>query len=163
MTRSEEIRKHVLEQYITPAREKGLDWVTVRAGDVHRYFHWTGRMPSVCQALGSHKFERQAGVALVEKSGPPSGQSPTVKFTYRLLSGQGSDQDDAAVPSRAAEPSSRKNPPTLMDLFGIGKDAFRRAGGGEAFLKKERADWGPSPWERLEAEQEIARKKGRSH
>jgi hypothetical protein len=60
-------------------------------------------------------------------------------------------QKDSAPPVPVAS-SSKKKPPTLIDLFGIGKEAFREAGGGEAFLKAERADWGPDPWERFEIE-----------
>ena len=160
MTCSEEVRRHVLEQYISPARENGLETVTVRAGDVHNNLHWSGRVPSVCQALNSRKFQRQAGVELVDKSGPPSGLSTAAEFTYRLLDTQNMPQRDS-TPSVSADPSSQKKPPTLLDLIGIGKEAFREVGGGEAFLKAERADW-PDPWERFEIEKVTLRKKDKS-
>jgi hypothetical protein len=53
-------------------------------------------------------------------------------------------------------------PVTLLDLYGIGKELFRKLGGGEAFLKAERADQDLDPWERFEIEQATLRKKGRS-
>ncbi|HEY1964140.1 MAG TPA: hypothetical protein VGG59_04380, partial [Acidobacteriaceae bacterium] len=70
MTRSEQVRKHVIEQYISPARNKGQESVQVRVGNVHGELHWTGRVPSVFQALSSLKFQHEAGVELVETSRP---------------------------------------------------------------------------------------------
>lgn len=35
-----------------------------------------------------------------------------------------------------------KKPPTLESLAGMGKAAFKKLGGGAAFLKRERASWG---------------------
>jgi hypothetical protein len=50
----------------------------------------------------------------------------------------------------------------LLDLYGIAKDIFHEWGGGEAFLKAERSNHGPDPWERFEIEEVTFRKKGRS-
>jgi hypothetical protein len=165
MTCSEEVRKRVLDRYILPARDKGLQTVTVRAGDVHDQLHWNRRVPSVCQALSSRKFQREAGVELVDRSGPPSGLSPTVEFTFRLLDQQGAVQRAPASPvadssSSRNIPSGKEKAPTLLDLFGSGKEVFRKIGGGENLLRTERADWGSDPWERFEIEPVIPRKKG---
>ena len=166
MTRSEEVRKHVLEQYISPARGRGLEKVTVRAGDVHSHFHWAGRVPSVCQALSSRKFQQQAGVELMGKTGPSSGVSTTVEFTYRLLDMQDDKPDQrppGSIPSAPPpDASGRSKPPTLLDLFGIAKQTFRKHGGGERFLMTERADWGRDPWERFAIERAVRQKKGKS-
>jgi hypothetical protein len=157
MTCSEEVRKHVVEQYISPARRKGAESVQVRAGEVHSELHWTGRVPSVCQALGSLKFQHEAGVELVDRSRP--GPSTTVVFTYRLIDRK--DPSRGADISGPADPSGQKKPVTLLDLYGVGKEIFRKLGGGEAFLKAERADQAPEPWERFEIEKVTFRKKGR--
>ena len=157
MTRSEEVRKHVVEQYIAPARRKGEETVQVRAGNVHNELHWTGRVPSVFQALSSLKFQHEAGVELVDRSRP--GPSTTVVFTYRLLAKEGQPHDGES--STPADASGQKKPVTLLDLYGVGAEIFRELGGGESFLKAERADWGPDPWERFEIEVTL-RKKGRS-
>lgn len=37
----------------------------------------------------------------------------------------------------------------LEDLYGIFEDEFKALGGGEAFLKAERAAWGPDPWDKV--------------
>jgi hypothetical protein len=158
MTRSEQVRKHVIEQYISPARRKGEDSVEVRAGTVHSELHWTGRVPSVCQALSSLKFQHEARVELVETS--RRGPSTTAKFTYRFLDDGDSPHDiEISAPAEVACP---KKPITLLDLYGAGRDVFRTFGGGEAFLKAERADQVPNPWERFEIEEVTFRKKGRS-
>ncbi len=157
MTCSEEVRKHVVEQYISPARSKGEDSVQVRAGNVHNDLHWTGRVPSVCQALGSRKFQHEAGVELVDRSRP--GPSTTVVFTYRLL-----DKEEAPRDIESSAPGGRsgQNSVTLLDLYGIGNEIFLKLGGGEAFLKAERAVRDPDPWERFEMEKVTFRKKGKS-
>jgi hypothetical protein len=157
MTCSEEVRRHVVDRYISPARRKGEDSVQVRAGNVHNDLHWTGRVPSVCQALGSRKFQHEAGVELVERSRP--GPSTTVVFTYRLVDKEETPRD---LESSAPDGTSAQKTVTLLDLFGAGKEILRKLGGGEAFLKAERADHGPNPWERFEIEKVTFRKKGRS-
>jgi hypothetical protein len=158
MTRSEEVRKYVVEQYIAPARRKGEETVQVRAGNVHNELHWTGRVPSVCQALDSQKFEHEAGVELLDRSRP--GPSTTVVFTYRLLDKEEAPRDaESSAPGRV---SGQKKPVTLLDLYGAGRDVFLAFGGGEAFLKAERDDHDPNPWERFELEKVTFRKKGRS-
>jgi hypothetical protein len=133
----------------------GQATVQVRTGNVHSELHWTGRVPSVYQALDSRKFQREAGVELVNKSRP--GPSTTAVFTYRVLNREDSPHD-AETP---APVDGEKKPVTLLDLYGVGKVVFRELGGGEAFLKAERADWGSDPWERFEIEVTL-RKKGRS-
>ena len=50
----------------------------------------------------------------------------------------------------------------MLDLYGAGRDVFLAFGGGEAFLKAERAEQAPAPWERFEIEKVTFRKKGRS-
>ena len=157
MMRSEEVRKYVIKHYISPARLNGEDTVQVRSGNVHNELHWTGRVPSVCEALGSRKFQREAGVELMDRSRP--GPSTTVVFTYRLLAREGPQHDGES--SAPADASGQKKPVTLLDLYGVGAEIFRELGGGESFLKAERADWGPDPWERFEIEVTL-RKKGRS-
>jgi len=65
---------------------------------------------------------------ILEKwEGPPSGISTTVILTYRL----------------AGEPAhdNRHGVLKLLDLIGIGKDWYKDDGGGEEWLRRERAQW----------------------
>ena len=82
------------------------------------------RRPLVCAAPKIRQvLERELSLQLVEHTGPPSGQSTTVTFTYEIL-------DDRGTRPRSAEP--------LLRLRGIGKELFDTLGGGEAFLVDER-------------------------
>lgn len=44
----------------------------------------------------------------------------------------------------------------LESLYGIFEEELKAIGGGEAFLRAERAAWGPDPWEKLEMEKSAA-------
>ncbi len=126
MNLSEQIMKHVQTAYLGPARERGESTVRVKAGDVHRDLRWANRVPSVCTTLSSRKFQRIAGVELIAKEGPPSGQSTTVVFTYRL-----------PRENRPPGAGERKRG-SLLELYGIAADIFRELGGGEKFIREER-------------------------
>ena len=140
MSLSEQVIRHVLTTYLGPARKRGESTVRVKAGDVHRDLRWANRVPSVCTTLSSRKFQRAAGVELIAKDGPPSGQSTTVVFTYRLPS--------ASVP----HPSARQ-PGRLEKLYGVASDIFRELGGGEKFVREER--------EKLNFRKEVPRSAGK--
>jgi len=66
------------------------------------------------------------GQRIVYKKGPPSGQSTTVTFTYEIV---------------RAEPQKRTPDEAWQSLRGIAKDIFASFGGGEAYLKQERANF----------------------
>ena len=126
MNVADTIRSHVVERYIEPARRRGREAVTVVAGDVLRGLGYGGsRAPAVCSALQVRKFLEQHGLA-VDVQGPPSKQSTTTTFTFRL-SGRG-------------EPDAGRRPlDAIRDLRGVGRETFAALGGGEQWLRRERA------------------------
>ena len=137
MNDSDLVRAYVTNHYIVPARRSGSGTVTVRAGDVHKAMKWDlKKVPQVCSALSTRKFLNSANVELLEKKGPPSGQSTTVEFTFRLLQPGAGDQ----APQPKEKPVA--NGAGLMALYGILADTFKQLGGGEAYLKAERACMG---------------------
>jgi hypothetical protein len=79
-------------------------------------------VPLVCQALESEKFLQGNELKLVSKTGPPSGQSTTVTYTYEFASSK--------VPFQKDDPWHR--------LRGVLKDVFAELGGGEQYLQAER-------------------------
>jgi hypothetical protein len=85
MTQADRIRQFVFDSYIIPARTKGHETVTVRAGDVHREMRLVSAMPAVCSAIGSNKFEELAKVTTVARRGPANGAN--VYFEFRLGAG----------------------------------------------------------------------------
>lgn len=128
MTLSEEVQRYFQLHYVSPARERGRSQIEVKAGDVHSGLGWSRRVPLVCAALSSQKIQRKLGLRLTAKEGPPSGQSPTVVFHFEILSR--SDENDRM--------KSEISILDLTDLYGIGSNAYRELGGGEAYLQRER-------------------------
>ncbi len=126
---SDSVRRHAYEKYVAAARRRREKTVSINVGEVHRALALNNRVPLVCAALGSKKFLTEHGLRILSKTGPPSGQSTTVTFTYEIV-----------------KPESQK--PTAdeawQSLRGIAKDVYASFGGGEAYLKQERANfYGP--------------------
>jgi hypothetical protein len=68
------------------------------------------------------------GLRIVSKTGPPSGQSTTVTFTYEIV---GKKRDDVQLSRQEA----------WNRLRGSMKDIFGELGGGENYLRNERANF----------------------
>jgi hypothetical protein len=120
---SDVVRNYVTENFINPARKRGEGTVLVNVGAVHRALNLQNRVPLVCAALKSKKFLAGQGLKILATSGPPSGQSTTVTFTYE-------------IPTTGAY-TSGNNP--LFGLRGAAKDIFKKLGGGEHFIGSERS------------------------
>jgi hypothetical protein len=123
---NEEVQEYVRATYVRPAKERGEKTIRIQAGDVHRNLHWSNRVPSVCTTLASRKFQKETGLELISKQGPPSGYSTTVVYTYNLASKE--------PPSK--QPEAKK--PRLEALYGLLADVYRELGGGEKYLRNER-------------------------
>jgi hypothetical protein len=126
---SDLVRQHVRDTYLRPARRRGEKTFAVNVGTVHKELALSNRVPLVCLALKSKKFLEENALKLISKTGPPSGQSTTVTFTYEILNSDAKD----SIPT---EP--------LLELRGIAKDVFRALGGGEAFIREERKSFSSS-------------------
>jgi len=133
MTLSQSVLDYVQSRLVAPARTSGKLEIAVTAGQVHRDLRWTSRVPAVCAALNSRKLQRAAGIELIEKSGPPSGQSTTMTFRYRIVE---------QAPASAESSKGPSNRPSLLDLYGICKEMYAEAGGGEAFIRAQRENFG---------------------
>ena len=74
-----------MDCYITPARNRDDQEVTIVSGEVHKRLGWSNRHPSVCNALSDSGGElaRRTGVKLVRIEGP--NPSSTTRFLYRFL------------------------------------------------------------------------------
>jgi hypothetical protein len=119
------------ERYVSPVRAQNEDRFSIRAGDVGSELSLSG-VNQVCSALKTRKFLQDNNLRLVDSSGPPSGQSTTVTYTYEFVTGKeatdkGADRQDA-----------------WNRLRGALKDVFAELGGGENYLRNERANfYGP--------------------
>jgi hypothetical protein len=126
---SDLVRQHARDAYLRPARRRGEKRFSVNVGTVHKVLALSNRVPLVCAALKSKKFLEENALKLISKSGPPSGQSTTVTFTYEITGGNGTDSSPVE---------------SLSGLRGIAKDLFRALGGGEAFINEERKSFSNS-------------------
>jgi len=122
MRDADRIRTYGTERYVLPARGRKERRFSIRAGDVVRELQMSGRTPAVCSALKSREFLQNNNLELVEKTGPPSGQSTTVTYTYEFI--------DTMPPSPKEDP--------WANLRGALKDVFADLGGGEQYLRAER-------------------------
>jgi len=127
LSTSDRVREFAYETYIDPARLRGEKTVTINVGKVQKGVGLQNRVSLVCQALKSEKFLRAYGLKRISETGPPSGQSTTVTYTYELI-GVGDNQA-----------SSRQD--AWNRLRGALKDIFAEYGGGEAYLRAERASF----------------------
>ena len=132
MRLADRIRAHVVERYVDPARGRGDETITVVARDVLAALSLRDSAPSVCSALRAAKFHKENALVLIREDGPPSKQSTTTRFTYRLLAGSARGDDR---PARNA----------VWDLLGSGKATFAALGGGERWLRREREAFHDSP------------------
>jgi hypothetical protein len=128
MQNADKIRRHGAEKYVLPARRKRVKRFSIRAGDVVRELAMNGRAPAVCSALKGRKFLERNHLRLLEITGPKSGQSTTVTYTYEFVD--------------AKKPGLPKEDP-WGQLRGALKSVFRELGGGEAYLRNERDNFYP--------------------
>ncbi|HXY04144.1 MAG TPA: hypothetical protein VEI49_11235 [Terriglobales bacterium] len=133
MKQADRIRSHGRERYVEPARHRNEKRFSIKAGDVLRDLQlFGGRAPAVCSALKTRQFLDVNGLRLVSTTdAPPSGQSPRVTYTYEFIA-EGKDSTT----------SNRQD--AWNRLRGALKDVFAELGGGENYLRNERANfYGP--------------------
>ncbi len=135
---SDLIREHAAEAYVAAARREGRSTFSINAGKVHKDLRLDNLVPSVCNALKSEKFLGVNRLRLVSKTGPPSGKSTSVTYTYEFLDDQTS-LGPGAPRGSGGSPQSRQD--AWNRLRGALKDVFAEYGGGEAYLRAERASF----------------------
>jgi hypothetical protein len=126
MTLADKIRVHGREKCVSRAKERGQARFAIRAGDVVHDLGVNGRVPAVCSALRTNQFLKENGLRLVEITGPKSGQSTTVTFTYEFIDSKSFRRQEGDAWSR---------------LRGALKDVLSELGGGEAYLRSERGNF----------------------
>jgi hypothetical protein len=133
---TERVRQSAVERYVRPARAQKRKTFQIHSGSfekelVQRGLLQRNRFPIVCNALRSTRFLEENHLALVDVKAPPSGQSSTVIFTYRLQ-----DEEPASL-----DTYEEGNDP-LLNLRGILANTYKKLGGAERFHKAEREAWG---------------------
>jgi hypothetical protein len=90
MPLADKVRAHCRRKYIDPARQHGNRYVDIQAGIVHKDLNLSQRLPAVCAALGTEKFEEECGVERISIVGPLNGSTTT--FWFRLEPGEGAGE-----------------------------------------------------------------------
>ena len=135
---SDHVREQASRNYVEAARRQGVDRFSINVGEVQKDSKLRNRVALVCSALKSRKFLQVNGLRLLSESGPPSGMSTTVTYTYEFV-----DDENSAAPKApggsGGTPQSRQA--AWEKLRGALKDVFAEYGGGEAYLRAERASF----------------------
>ena len=83
MSHADDVRAYCKRNYVDVARSKGEKTVSIRSGDVHAALDYKNRMPLVCSAIGSNKFEELCKVRRIAIEGPFTGANTV--FAFELL------------------------------------------------------------------------------
>lgn len=138
------IRAYLRLHYLEPARQRGETMVTLTAGDIHKELGLSNRVPNVCQVMESKILEREAGVKVSSKQGPPSGRGTTFTVTYAVEPASSRLDPKApatgVLPIPGGEPAQPEGLRLFYELRGALKEAYAEVGGGEAWLRNERAN-----------------------
>lgn len=134
------IRSYLRTHYFEPARRKRETLVTLRAGDIHRALSLRNRVANVCQVMESKLLEKEAGVRISSKQGPPSGRGTTFTVTYVVDLLKGASVRRVTGHESPASPAGQHPGIALFyAMRGKGKEIFAAEGGGESWLARERA------------------------
>jgi hypothetical protein len=120
-----EIREYSTRKYVFPARQKGQRRFSIRVGDIVREHRLYRSIPAVCSALKTQEFLQNNGLRLVDATGPKSGLSTTVVYTYEFV--------DPQTPETSSDSWQR--------LRGALREVFAELGGSEAYLRAERSNF----------------------
>jgi hypothetical protein len=140
MTQADRIRSYARQRHALPARGQGQRRFSIKTGDVVRGMKlgWA-RTPAVCSALKTRQFLEENGLRLVSTTGPDSKQTTTVTYTYEFANVEHSSGPNPSGGSGGSTPQSRQE--AWERLRGALKDVFAEYGGGEAYLRAERASF----------------------
>jgi len=132
---SDRVREQVSRNYVEAARRQGVGRFSVNVGEVQKESKLRNRVSLVCSALKSRKFLQANGLRLISESGPPSGMSTTVTYTYEFVDGE----NPGPNPPHGSGGTPQSRQAAWEKLRGALKDVFAEYGGGEAYLRAERA------------------------
>jgi hypothetical protein len=146
---SDQVRAMAQAKYVDPALRSGKRQFSISVRDILGDLQAEGfpgrHTPQICSALQTSKFLRENGLELEEVIGPPSRQSPTVVFKYRLSeSGVRRGVRNLPLTDERVEPAeedpSAKALRLTEKLRGLLKEELSEYGGGEAFLRWVRSE-----------------------
>jgi hypothetical protein len=141
---SDAIRTYAISRYVRPAvlageREFAIPVKAVWEGLKAQGVEMLGRTPQICSALRTGKFLQPNGLEISRIEGPPSGQSPTVVFHYRVIGSEAgmpsSSQAQGDEGQQSSETPEEWAHRLTGRLCGLLKDEITATGGTEAFIR----------------------------
>jgi len=138
---SDLVRAIAAEKYVRPALRDGKRQITVAVKDVLRDLVAQGfpatNMPQVCSALRTKEFLRDLGIEIESIEGPPSKQSTTVVYRYRVIESRNSSAESnlGTVAAQSEETPEEWAHRVTGKISGLLKEELAEVGGGEAFIR----------------------------
>ncbi len=80
MSHADEVHAYCAKKYVEPARTRGENTFSIRAGDVHDALGYRNRVPLVCSALGASIFEERFRLRRAAVEGPLNGANTVFRF-----------------------------------------------------------------------------------
>jgi endonuclease III len=112
MKLADDIRRYTRSHMVQPCRDAGVSGFSIRAGDVHSAMGLQSRVPSVCAALRSRKFQEENDIELLQVEGPDKGSTTTFHFRFRHA---GAGPPPEARPRQESSASPSETPARALD------------------------------------------------
>ena len=77
---ADKIRNYVNETIIIPRRVMTIQKIEIRVGDIASDMNLNNRVPAICGALQTKKFEKLANVKKIGTKGPGNGMNCIISF-----------------------------------------------------------------------------------
>jgi hypothetical protein len=133
------IRQYASDTYVKNARQRGDSELVISVRHVEAGLKkaglQSGRVPLICSVLRGSKFQRENSLSLDHWDGPPSGQSTTVVFHFRLKVATAGSPQKTESPEQHARRLTEK-------LCGIMKEEIGSRGGTRGYLRWVRSEHG---------------------
>jgi hypothetical protein len=83
-SQADRIRRFIIENYVSPARERNDSVFELVSGEVHNAMGLQNALPAVCSALEGKALAEQAKVKLIDRHSPIESDKPSSTIRYRF-------------------------------------------------------------------------------
>ena len=107
MTESAVARQHALEMHVQPARNRKIQFIELKAGDIQKELGWRARYRQIIAALWADEFEELARVRNLDKPGNRPRENSTVVLRFEVLDREQARQIEVSSLIGAEDESER--------------------------------------------------------
>jgi hypothetical protein len=83
-SQADRIRRFIVENYVSPARERNDSVIELVSGEVHNAMGLQDALPAVCSAIEGKALAKQAKVKLLDRQSPIGSDKPSSTIRYRF-------------------------------------------------------------------------------